>query len=220
MGNGLRLAGVFACGIVISFIGSLPLGTVNVATFQLSITKGFQVALLFACGSMIAEAIYVRLSLSLMDRILKQKMFLKLLQWISVALMLALAAISFMAASGDEPPAENIILSKSIHPFIAGFLMMGINPVQIPFWGAWSTILFQKKIMATKPLHYFIFTLGVATGSMSASLVFIYSGIFLAENTRGNLNGVNWIVGGVFLIIAMIQLYRIIFTSDKVNHPN
>ncbi|MEJ0104480.1 MAG: LysE family transporter [Bacteroidota bacterium] len=59
--------------MLISFLGSLPLGTLNVAAMQISVTEGARQAILFAIGSLLAEVIYVRISLVAIDWIRKQK---------------------------------------------------------------------------------------------------------------------------------------------------
>ena len=59
--------------MLISFLGSLPLGTLNVAAMQISITDGIIQALQFSLGSLLAEVIYVRLSLVAMDWVRKKE---------------------------------------------------------------------------------------------------------------------------------------------------
>ena len=66
------LAKIFITGMLISFLGSLPLGTLNVAAMQIAITEGYTKAILFSLGSLLVEMVYVRLSLVGMDWIRKQ----------------------------------------------------------------------------------------------------------------------------------------------------
>ena len=58
---------VFFAGMLVSFIGSLPLGTLNIAAMQISIQDGIRAAIFFSIGSLTAEIIYVRISLVAMD---------------------------------------------------------------------------------------------------------------------------------------------------------
>ena len=54
-------------GLFISFLGTLPLGTLNVAAMQISVTDGVVPAMYFVLGAMIVEIIYVRVSLVAME---------------------------------------------------------------------------------------------------------------------------------------------------------
>ena len=64
--------------MLVSFLGSLPLGTLNVAAMQISITEGVSAAMFFSLGSLLVEIIYVRISLVAMDWIRKQERIFKL----------------------------------------------------------------------------------------------------------------------------------------------
>src|SRR6266487_6065130 len=102
---------IFFTGMFISFLGSLPLGTLNVAAMQISITDGYTQAILFSLGSLLVEMIYVRVSLVGIDWIRKQQKIFKILEWVTLAIVLALAVSSFYAAL--HPTTEkNIILSS------------------------------------------------------------------------------------------------------------
>ncbi len=68
---------IFLDGMLVSFLGSLPLGTLNIAAMQISVSDGIQAAIMFSIGSLIAEIIYARLSLVAMDWIRKQERILK-----------------------------------------------------------------------------------------------------------------------------------------------
>jgi len=54
---------IFFWGLLISFLGSLPLGTLNVAAMQIGIQESIQNAIWFSVGALLVEMIYVRISL-------------------------------------------------------------------------------------------------------------------------------------------------------------
>ena len=89
---------IFFTGMLISFLGSLPLGTLNIAAMQIAISDGVKQAILFSLGSLTAEIIYVRLSLIAMDWVRRQEKLFKVLEWLTLAIVLTLAIASFYAA--------------------------------------------------------------------------------------------------------------------------
>jgi len=206
----LNLLKVFILALLISFVGSLPLGSVNVTAFQLSLSSGISAATWFVTGSLLAETIYVRLTLALMDRIMTYKSFLKILHLISLLVLVALAIISFLAAGKSMDEISSPIIPSGIHPFIPGLIMMGINPVQIPFWAGWSTVLFEKKLLKPRASHYNVFTLGASLGAMAASILFIYAGQLMTSTENTSLKTINISVGCLFLVMAGVQGYRMI----------
>lgn len=202
-----KLLRIFYTGMFISFLGSLPLGTLNIAAMQIAISDGYRPAVLFALGSLTAEVVYVRLSLIAMDWVRKQQRIFKILEWITLAIVLALAISSFYAAL--HPNVEkNFILSSTLHRFMLGLTMSGLNPMQIPFWFGWSTMLFTKKILLPKNSHYNTYIAGIGLGTLLGNCVFIFSGRLMADQINNKQNVLNWIIGMVFAITALIQLWK------------
>ncbi len=144
-----KIIKIFFWGLIISFLGSLPLGTLNVAAMQIGIQESIKNAVYFSIGSLLVEMVYVRISLVGIDWVRKQGKLMKAMEWITFGIVLALAIASFVAASKTGGASESP-LPKNINRFLLGMLMCAINPVQIPFWFGWSTVLFTKKNIRTQ----------------------------------------------------------------------
>lgn len=207
--------------MLVSFVGSLPLGTLNVAAMQISVTDGVIQAMQFSIGSLIAEMIYVRVSLVAMDWVRKQKLFFKILEWVTLGIVTALAVFSFYAALSPHEH-QNRILSSTMPKILLGFTMSAVNPVQIPFWFGWSTVLFSKKILLPRNDHYNTYIVGIGIGTFMGNLLFIFGGKIIADKISNNQHILNWIVGGIFTITAIIQVIRMMRKTDAVHqieHP-
>lgn len=208
-------------GLLVSFLGSLPLGTLNIAVMQISISEGIYPALIFGFGTLTAEIIYVRLSLVAMDWVRKQEKIFRVLEWITLFIILALAFFSFYAAMNPSVE-KNVILSSSLHKYWLGLIMSALNPIQIPFWFGWSTILFTKKILLPRNDHYNVYILGIGIGTLIGNLVFIYGGKVIGVQLKNNQHILSWIIGGIFALTAIIQMIRMMKKKDSVyqlKHP-
>ena len=216
-----KLIRVFFTGLFISFLGSLPLGTLNIAAMQIAIGSGAVPALLFALGSLSAEVVYVRISLVAMDWIRKQHRILKALEWVTFFIVLALALASFYTALHPDVK-KNPILNSTLHPLLLGLTMSALNPVQIPFWFGWSTVLFTKKVLLPQNSHYNVYIFGIGIGTLLGNCVFIFGGQLIAERISSNQNILNWVIGGIFAVTALIQLWKILKNKDaqhQMEHP-
>lgn len=212
----MRLARISITGLFISFLGSLPLGTLNIAAMQISITDGLRPAFYFVLGCLIVELVYVRLSLIAMDWITRQQRLFKILEWVTLLIVVALAISSFYAAF--HPSVEkNVILSSTLHRFWLGLFMSALNPVQIPFWFGWSTVLLTKKILEPKNQHYNFYILGIGIGTMLANLVFIFGGKLIASKINNSQSTLNAIIGGIFAITALVQVWKM-WNKKDVQH--
>jgi threonine/homoserine/homoserine lactone efflux protein len=211
----MGLAKVFFWGMLVSFLGSLPLGTLNVAAMQISVQENIQNAIYFSLGSLLTEMIYVRISLVGINWIRKQKVLFKWMEWISLGIVLALAAGSFIAAMHAHH-AKNIMLHNNMNRFVLGLLLSAISPMQIPFWFGWSTVLFSKNILQPKNSFYNFYIVGIGLGTLSGNCVFIFGGKYIVEKLNTNQNILNWVIGGIFAITAIIMFIRILMHKDAV----
>ena len=217
-----KLFKIFFWGLLISSLGTLPLGMLNVAAMQISVSEGVNNALYFSCGAVLAEVLYVRVSLVGMGWVRKQKNLLEWMDWIALLIVVALAIGSFYAALHPHQ-GKNALLQNNIHRFLLGLLMSAINPAQIPFWFGWSTILISKKVLMPEARHYNIYIVGIGIGSLIGLSVFVFGGQLLVDKLIANQSMLNYIIGGIFTLTAILQIIKILRhkgTSDAVQNTN
>jgi threonine/homoserine/homoserine lactone efflux protein len=212
-----KLLRIFITGLFISFLGTLPLGTMNIAAMQISVSDGLRPALYFAAGVLVVEIIYVRLSLVAMNWIRKQQRLFKILEWVTLLIIVALAVASFIAAA-DPGVKKNVMLSGTLHRFWLGMTMSALNPVQIPFWFGWSTVLFTKKVLLPKNSHYNMYILGIGIGTFAGMCLFVFGGRLLVDTLNSKQNVISWALGGIFALTAIIQAWRMFQKKDVMHH--
>ncbi len=218
----IKLIRIFCWGLMISFLGSLPLGTLNIAAMQLGIYESIQNAMLFSFGSLLVEMIYVRISLIGINWIQKQQRIMNIMQWITFGIIVALACVSFYAATKTSSGAENVGVNPyagiGINRFLLGMGLCAINPVQIPFWFGWSTVLFSKKILEPVNKQYNIYIVGIGLGTLAGNCVFIFGGKWMVSRIANSQQYLNWVIGGIFAITALITLYKILKKKKQVTN--
>jgi threonine/homoserine/homoserine lactone efflux protein len=211
---------VFFWGMLISFLGTLPMGTLNITAMQISIQESVKNALLFVLGSLAVEMIYVRISLVGIHWLQKQERLMKIMQWLTFGIILALAAGSIAAALHPSDEAKNVVLQNQLHRTLLGMFMSALNPVQIPFWFGWSAVLFTKKILHPVKAQYNIYIFGIGLGTLLGNMIFIFGGKFLVQRIHNSEAYLNWVIGIFFSVSAFIQLYKILkhkAAADKIH---
>jgi threonine/homoserine/homoserine lactone efflux protein len=211
---------VFFWGMLISFLGTLPMGTLNITAMQIGIQESVKNALLFVLGSLTVEMIYVRISLVGIAWVQKQDKLMKAMQWITLGIIVALATGSIMAALHPSSEAKNVVLQNNLHRTLLGMFMCAINPVQIPFWFGWSAVLFSKKILMPVNAQYNSYIVGIGLGTLMGNCIFIFGGKFMVQRIHNSEAYLNWVIGGIFAITAIIQLYKILKhkgAADKIH---
>ena len=133
------------------------------------------------------------------------------LGWLTVVLFLVLGIMAFITARKQQVEKKALVLNNNIHRFLLGMMMSALNPVQIPFWFLWTSTLIQAKMLAVNPFAYNLFTIGAGTGTIAGLAVYIHGGNWLVNKLKTSNKTLNMVMGIIFLLTALLQLYRIVY---------
>ena len=198
-------------GFLVSFLGQLPLGNMSFTSTQIGLQEGFRKAWQFAIGVAIVEMIYLRFALIGMNWVVVHRYIFLGLGWLTVVLFLVLGILAFKTARKQKEEKKALVLNNNLHRFLLGMMMSALNPVQIPFWFLWTSTLIQAKMLAINPFAYNVFTVGAGTGTIAGLAVYIHGGNWLVNKLKTSNKTLNMVMGIIFLITALLQLYRIIY---------
>jgi threonine/homoserine/homoserine lactone efflux protein len=201
---------VFFSASLISFLGQLPFGNMNLTATQLSVQEGYKNAWKYGIGIVLVEIIYLRLALTAMDWIVEHQLIFKIMGWLTVAVFLVLGILSLLTARKQTAEKKGLLLNNKLDRFLLGVSISAINPLQIPFWFIWSTNMIASGILKTNFLHFNLFTGGAALGSLAGLGVYIYGGKWLIAKMKASNKQLNIFMGIVFIIAAILQLYNMI----------
>lgn len=212
----MHLLFVLLMGMLVSFLGALPLGNLNLAATQLSVQENFSNAWKFGIGAALVEVIYLRFALTGVDWVMQHQTLFTILGWITVIIFFILGLAGFMAARKKEKDKKGILLNNTINRFFLGITMSALNPAQLPFWFVWSTYLINNTILQPISTEYNYFTVGAGMGTLAGMALYIHGGNWLILKLKTSNKTLNQIMGAIFILTALIQLYKMIFEPAMV----
>lgn len=195
-------------GFLISLVGSLPLGNLNITAMHIAAKENYKKAILFAVGVVIVEVIYLRFTLYALNWVQTHKQVFAVLQWVTIALFVVLAIGSFMAAAKKDAAGKNVVIDNKINRFVLGISMSALNPMPIPFWAGWTVYLFSAGVLVADANIYNLFTISAGAGTFAALMAFIYAGKRFSELIKRNERKVSIAMGILFLGMAVFQIAR------------
>lgn len=202
---------VVVAGMLISFVGALPLGSLNITAFDIAAGQGMVAALEFSLAAILVELIYVRLTLLGNEKLVLGNKFALYALPIAAALLLYLAITSFYAANSVGIPTGSSSFPKITSPIILGFLLSALNPLQIPFWMLWNKYLLDKNILRHKISSYAGYMAGIGSGTFLGLLVFMLLGRYIVSNYDEYNTVTHFILGVLYLGFScylLILLYK------------
>jgi threonine/homoserine/homoserine lactone efflux protein len=192
---------------MISFTGSLPVGTLNVSVTDLVIDRHIRAAILFAVGAMLVEVGMVRLALVVVRRLEGISRFLPWFRVIACVVILLFAFLSLHAAWHLRKAGVAIPFTGDA-PFISGLLLSLLNPLHLPFWMGWTAVLRSKGLLNDTPREYNVYVLAIGMGTGIAFLVYGFAGQLLILFLQANQNLFNWLTGLALLVAGLGQVWK------------
>ncbi|HMP91664.1 MAG TPA: LysE family transporter, partial [Phnomibacter sp.] len=165
-------------GLGISALGTLPLSVLNLAAMQISMSEGLRQATLFSLGVALVEVLYVRVSVVGINWIRRHALLLRFMDWIAFGIVATLAITTFIAAGQPDEQPHHPLLNSQVNAFVLGMGMSAINPMQIPFWFGWSTVLFSKGVLTPGRKQYNWYTGGIGIGTLLGLAVFAQPALY------------------------------------------
>ena len=205
---------VFFVGSLISFLGQLPLGNMNLTATQLSVQENYKNAWKYGLGIVLVEMIYLRLALSGMDWVVEHKVLFTIMGWVTVIVFIVLGVLAFVMAQKQTSAKKGLLLNNKMNRFLLGVVVSGINPAQIPFWFLWSTQLLNSKVLLPTTEQFNLFTAGAGLGSLAGLAVYIHGGKWMITKLKTSNKGLNIFMGIVFILAGLFQLYNMLFKKN------
>jgi len=198
---------VFIFGVVVSFMGSIPPGTLNLAVLQLGMEHKIKAALRFAMAVSIIEYPYAWIAVVFEDWITSSPVIVENFQLITALVMLLIGVFSIWAAR--KPSEFSIKFNES--GFRRGLVLSVLNPMTIPFWIAYTAFLkSQGWIDLATPWRVHSYVFGTSVGVMTLLTIFAFLARRLSSYVKDN-RVVKLIPGITLLILGFYALLKYLF---------
>ena len=162
---------VFLVGLVFSFIGSIPPGTLNLCVLQLGLEKKIGAALRFALAVSIIEYPYAWIAVEFEKWITSSPAVIENFQLLTAVVMTIIGLLNIWAARKPT----NFTTRFNESGFRRGLVLSLLNPMAIPFWiGITAYLKAQGWIDLSSPLKLHLYIFGTSIGAMILLVLFTY----------------------------------------------
>jgi hypothetical protein len=170
-------------GFAISFVGSIPLGYLNVVGFDVYNNAGVNSACLYLLGVVFIEFFVILITLLFANKLISNKKLLQFIEAFSVVFMFFLAILFYTNANNTNSSAMLSQTTLSLHPLVLGILLSCLNFIQLPFWLSWNLFLLNAKHIEITNKFKYSYLFGTSIGTFSGMLTLILSLSFVTHQT-------------------------------------
>ena len=203
----VKLKNIFV-GFLVSFIGSIPLGYLNVVGFDIYAQKGMQSTIWYLLGVICIEFIVIFFTLIFAKKLAENVKLTKFIEGFSVLFMIVLSAVFYFSANSVSSN-RTVFSNVSQNYFFVGLFFSGLNFVQIPFWTGWNLYLLNGSYIEVSKSRKYFYVLGTIAGTFSGMLMLILSLNYFASNVDFlSKYLMKFIIPTVFLGLGIFQGYK------------
>lgn len=206
----MKIVKNIAVGFGISFIGSIPLGYLNVIGYDVYNRLGTASLVGFILGVMTVESLVIYFTLVFAKKLSKRKKLLKYIELFSIFFLLALAIGLFLSSESSESSDDDILSKYIQYPaYIIGIILSCFNFIQLPFWTGWNLYLLTNKYIIAGRYLKFYYLAGTLFGTFTGMIGFVYllhAITGTSESISNNL--MSLILPLIFLGLALFQALK------------
>ncbi len=211
----MRILKNILVGFAVSFIGSIPLGYLNLIGYQIYSTSNFNQLNLYLLGVLFVEAIVIYTTLKLSSKISINPKWKNYISIFSFIFLLGIAWLTYNSTSNESNALDKYNSYLSYSALISGIILSSINFAQIPFWMSWNLYLTNENYIVSSGKKGLFYVFGTILGTYFGMLVIIFtieaaknedyiSPTFFSKNI--------WII---FFVLAIFQLFQIFRNNLK-----
>ncbi|MEZ4900530.1 MAG: LysE family transporter [Spirosomataceae bacterium] len=201
---------IFVVTAVISFVGSIQLGPVNLTVIQSVLRRNLQAGLWVAVGGSLPEMLYAGVAIWAGMWLKTHQTVWLILEWSAVPVLLGIGLVTFFT------PGSSMTLSKINNPSSAsmakGFLVGMLNPQLFPYWLVMLLQFSNYDLLRVQTItEQMAFVAGTAVGALFlligvAILSFRFRERLMEQISRWSINR---FLGVLFVLLAVGQFLKI-----------
>jgi len=200
---------VFIIGLIASFIGSIPPGTLNILVLQMGLENKIKTAMRFILAVAIIEYPYAWIAVEFEDLITSSPMVKQNFKLLAAVVMLALGILGLWW--DRKPSALTVKFQES--GFRKGLILSILNPQAIPWWiGVTAYLKVQGWIVLDTPWRLHSYVLGTSVGVLLLLVLLAFMAQKLSRIIKHN-RLVALLPGLILTLLGLVALYSY-FTTE------
>jgi hypothetical protein len=195
-------------GFLVSFIGSIPLGYLNIIGYEVYVKSGMDSLIFYLFGVISIEVIVIYFTLVFAEKLASNKKLIKFIEIFSIFFMLLLAYSFYSQSKMEVSNRNNLAAYIDYAPYLIGVILSLLNFIQIPFWTGWNLYLINAKYISVERNIKYLYIIGTLTGTFFGMLSLVLCLNLMTENADGlSKYMLSHIIPMFFVGLALYQTY-------------
>ncbi len=201
---------IFFLGLIIAFVGVVPPGLLNITAAKISLKEGYSRGVTFSIGVCIVVASQCYIAVLFARYLSNHQDIVDVLQRVAMVIFFLIAIYYIFIAKAKPENQEDPSVKSKRSRFFMGMFLSSINVFPIPYQAYMSITLASFGLMAFDQTSIISYVAGAATGTFVMLYVYIFFFDKIKNNAWTSHKNMNYIIGGITGMIAVITLINIL----------
>ena len=206
----MDLAIVFFLGFILTFLGAMPPGMLNVTAAKISLKEGYVRGIVFSLGVCLINLFQIYLAAIFSRYLSKHPEVISILRLIGLMIFILITVYFFFIAKSNPKQQIDPKIKSKHSRFFQGALLASINVFPIPYHAYVTITLASFGWMTFENSNIIVYVLGGVIGTFVPLYLYIFFFEKIKSKTFTSPKNMNRIIGGITGIIAVITLINIL----------
>jgi len=152
-------------GFIVSFLGSLPLGYLNIVGVEILSKWGINPLIFYLFGVIVVESVVIYFTVIFASQLAENSRLMKFIDFFAVFFLLLIAYLFYSQSNQSAQDHDYLEDYVQYSPFLIGMVLCGLNFLQIPFWLGWNLYLMNANYIVLGKKLKFHYVLGTLVGT-------------------------------------------------------
>lgn len=201
----MELLNTFLLATLMSILGFLPPGLMNMTTVKVSLEQSRKNALKFISGTLVIIAVQAYIALYFAQYLAANPQVVQYLSYAGIVVFLLLSVMFFRQAKSGKA-----IGGIADGTFLAGFKMASMNMLAIPFFLAYSTAMEASDLIKNQIPDRYFFVAGAVFGCFLLFSAYMLLAEFIQKRAVFVARNINYILSALFIVLAVVTFYKVL----------
>jgi threonine/homoserine/homoserine lactone efflux protein len=203
----MDLIQVFFVAFIVSYVGSIPPGSINITVMQMSVQQQRAAALAFGLGAVLIEFLYASAAVRFLQLLMDNERLFFYLQAVTATGLVALGIYNYLSHQDSLSFTPDKRMKKR-NGFFRGIVLGLVNPLTIPFWLGVTTYLQSHGLIWLDGGLFWAYTIGLAIGTYTLLITVDILGSKF-QKVADNQFIVHKLPGLIFMVMGVYYFYMI-----------
>jgi len=200
---------IFLLGVIVAILSVLPPGLLNMSAAKISLDESRSRGVIFSIGASLVVILQTFIAAIFARYLSKHPDVIDIIRIIALVLFILITIYFIFIAKGEKRKKEAKLRGKK-SSFFYGMLISALNVFPVPYQAYMTTTLSSYGWMDFSQESIYSYMIGVGVGSFIALYLYILFFNKLKGKTLTSQQNMNYIIGAITGVIAIITLINVI----------